>query len=75
METTTHNAQIKIPAHVAIIMDGNGRWAKARGLNRNAGHQKGVRLLSADKLAELTEERLVFSIPVQIVKDVAQMPV
>lgn len=30
------------PAHVAIIMDGNGRWAKARGLPRVAGHQRGV---------------------------------
>lgn len=31
-----------IPAHIAIIMDGNGRWAKARGLNRSMGHQQGV---------------------------------
>jgi len=30
------------PAHIAIIMDGNGRWAKARGLPRTAGHKKGV---------------------------------
>jgi undecaprenyl diphosphate synthase len=29
------------PAHVAIIMDGNGRWAKARGLPRVAGHRRG----------------------------------
>ena len=28
--------------HIAIIMDGNGRWAKARGLPRKAGHQQGV---------------------------------
>lgn len=32
----------RIPRHVAIIMDGNGRWAKQRGLPRNAGHQQGV---------------------------------
>ena len=32
----------RVPAHVAIIMDGNGRWAKARGLNRSLGHQEGV---------------------------------
>jgi undecaprenyl diphosphate synthase len=32
----------KIPAHVAIIMDGNGRWAKARGLPRLAGHRAGT---------------------------------
>jgi undecaprenyl diphosphate synthase len=31
-----------IPHHVAIIMDGNGRWAKARGLPRNAGHEAGT---------------------------------
>lgn len=30
------------PLHVAIIMDGNGRWAKARGLPRVAGHKKGA---------------------------------
>ncbi|WP_378950933.1 isoprenyl transferase [Mesorhizobium sp. ANAO-SY3R2] len=33
------------PAHVAIIMDGNGRWAKARGLPRVAGHKAGVEAL------------------------------
>ena len=32
----------KIPAHIAIIMDGNGRWAKRRGLPRFAGHKAGV---------------------------------
>lgn len=32
----------KTPRHVAIIMDGNGRWAKSRGLPRTAGHQKGI---------------------------------
>ena len=31
-----------LPAHVALIMDGNGRWAKARGLPRTAGHQAGA---------------------------------
>nr|WP_282580121.1 isoprenyl transferase [Natroniella sulfidigena] len=41
-------AEIKqgpIPEHVAIIMDGNGRWAKQRGLPRTAGHQSGVESL------------------------------
>ena len=33
---------MKIPEHIAIIMDGNGRWAKEKGLPRNAGHQAGV---------------------------------
>src|SRR6476620_2768212 len=32
-----------IPRHVAIIMDGNGRWAKAQGLPRIKGHEKGAR--------------------------------
>jgi len=32
----------RIPAHIAIIMDGNGRWAKRRGLPRVAGHKVGV---------------------------------
>lgn len=32
----------KLPSHVAIIMDGNGRWAKARGLERSEGHVEGV---------------------------------
>jgi undecaprenyl diphosphate synthase len=31
-----------LPTHVAIIMDGNGRWAKARGLPRTAGHRRGA---------------------------------
>ncbi len=33
----------QIPRHVAIIMDGNGRWAKARGMNRPQGHLEGVK--------------------------------
>lgn len=33
----------RIPVHVAIIMDGNGRWARARGLDRSFGHFEGVR--------------------------------
>jgi undecaprenyl diphosphate synthase len=34
---------MKIPYHVAIIMDGNGRWAKNRGLPRMAGHRAGIK--------------------------------
>lgn len=37
----TDNSQ-ELPTHIAVIMDGNGRWAKNRGLPRIAGHQKGV---------------------------------
>lgn len=35
----------RIPEHVAIIMDGNGRWATARGLERTEGHAKGVEVV------------------------------
>ena len=35
----------KVPRHVAIIMDGNGRWAKAKGLPRNMGHAQGARVV------------------------------
>jgi undecaprenyl diphosphate synthase len=34
---------LTIPRHIAVIMDGNGRWAKARGLRRVDGHREGVR--------------------------------
>ncbi len=37
--------QSPVPCHVAIIMDGNGRWAKARGLPRAVGHERGVEAL------------------------------
>ena len=39
-----------VPNHVAIIMDGNGRWAQKRGLKRTKGHQKG-----ADTLKKISE--------------------
>src|SRR5277367_592276 len=35
-------ADRSLPTHIAIIMDGNGRWAKSRGLPRTAGHKKGA---------------------------------
>ena len=35
----------KVPEHVAIIMDGNGRWATKKGLPRSFGHNKGVSVL------------------------------
>jgi undecaprenyl diphosphate synthase len=37
----------KLPVHVAVIMDGNGRWAKRRGLPRLAGHRAGMRSVKA----------------------------
>lgn len=41
----------RIPEHIAIIMDGNGRWAKAKGMPRTAGHQQGV-----ETVKKITEE-------------------
>ncbi|MBR5467286.1 MAG: isoprenyl transferase [Bacteroidaceae bacterium] len=41
----------KIPEHIAIIMDGNGRWAQAKGLPRTAGHIEGV-----ETVKKVTEE-------------------
>lgn len=35
----------RVPRHVGIIMDGNGRWAKRRGLPRSAGHRAGIKVL------------------------------
>ncbi len=52
--TTNHDNNIttdRIPRHVAIIMDGNGRWAKARGLDRSEGHVEGV-----NTVRRITEE-------------------
>lgn len=40
-------ASRKIPKHIAIIMDGNGRWAKERGLARREGHRKGAESVRA----------------------------
>ncbi len=42
MEIIEHIDRNKLPQHVAIIMDGNGRWAKKQGLFRAAGHKKGT---------------------------------
>ena len=36
---------MEIPTHVAIIMDGNGRWAQERGLKRSEGHKAGGKTL------------------------------
>lgn len=41
------NKNIKIPNHVAIILDGNGRWAKERGKKRTEGHKEGFKKLKS----------------------------
>ncbi|WP_240503482.1 isoprenyl transferase [Natranaerobius trueperi] len=44
----------KVPKHIAIIMDGNGRWAKAKGLPRVAGHRQGVEAIK--RVSEICQE-------------------
>ncbi|MFN5367831.1 MAG: polyprenyl diphosphate synthase, partial [Roseiflexaceae bacterium] len=41
-DATTPSQTSGVPRHIAVIMDGNGRWAKQRGLSRHAGHRAGV---------------------------------
>jgi undecaprenyl diphosphate synthase len=38
----TELSQLHVPRHIALIMDGNGRWAQARGLPRTEGHRRGI---------------------------------
>ena len=38
-----NTAERPLPRHIAIVMDGNGRWAKKRGLPRSAGHVSGAK--------------------------------
>ncbi len=47
----------KAPNHIAIIMDGNGRWAQKRGLKRTKGHQKGAEVLK--KISEYVYDKKV----------------
>jgi undecaprenyl diphosphate synthase len=48
-------ATVNTPTHVAVIMDGNGRWARARGKPRHAGHRAGVKSVRAT--VEVAAER------------------
>ena len=43
-----------VPAHIAIIMDGNGRWATKRGLPRTAGHRAGIQ--AVQRVVEASHE-------------------
>jgi undecaprenyl diphosphate synthase len=43
--TPSARPDLRIPAHLAVIMDGNGRWAQARGKMRTEGHVEGVKAL------------------------------
>jgi len=51
VSTSERPAADRVPAHVAIIMDGNGRWAESRGLPRLEGHRRG-----ADRVREIVEK-------------------
>lgn len=52
-------ASLEIPTHVAIIMDGNGRWARRRGLPRQAGHRAG-----AENLRRIIRAAVEFNIKI-----------
>lgn len=52
-------SELVVPQHVAIIMDGNGRWAKQRGLPRQAGHRAG-----AENLRRVINAAVEFGIPI-----------
>ena len=43
--------ELKVPRHLAVILDGNGRWAKAKGLPRNMGHVEGAK--TVEKMCEI----------------------
>ena len=50
----SHIDKQRVPEHVAIIMDGNGRWAQARGFERSAGHVEGVNTVR--RITEIASE-------------------
>ena len=55
--TTDYRSQLdlsRIPGHVAIIMDGNGRWARSQGMDRSAGHVEGVNTVR--RITEIASE-------------------
>ena len=45
MDTFNESLGLKIPGHVAVILDGNGRWAKKRHLPRTMGHVQGSKVV------------------------------
>ena len=60
MDLKAEIAKNCVPKHVAVIMDGNGRWAKAQGLKRVMGHRKGVEAVrqTVEAAAEIGIEAL-----------------
>ena len=45
MKREINGELLNVPEHVAVIMDGNGRWAKRKGMPRNYGHVRGAQNL------------------------------
>ena len=58
MKKIIDGEELEIPTHVAIIMDGNGRWAKKRLLPRNMGHRQGAVYVGNGKVVEALNENL-----------------
>lgn len=46
MHSSNNHGEVKVPRHLAIIMDGNGRWAKKRGMIRLMGHRRGAQAVT-----------------------------
>ena len=63
-----------LPRHVAIIMDGNGRWAKARGLDRSEGHVEGVNTVR--RITEMASELDLIknNVRLRMIGDSSRMP-
>ena len=55
IKESVDTSQPAVPVHIAVIMDGNGRWAKARTLPRHAGHRSGVKAVR--KIVEIAAKR------------------
>jgi undecaprenyl diphosphate synthase len=60
-QTDSTGTPPQLPRHIAIIMDGNGRWARQRGLPRYAGHPAGVE--SVRKVVEHCVQRMISQRP------------
>ncbi len=55
VEVPGNNEKIGLPEHIAVIMDGNGRWAESKGLGRRQGHTEGAKAL--ERLVECASKK------------------
>ena len=62
----------RIPEHIAIIMDGNGRWATKKGLPRSFGHNKGVSVLK--EIIKVSKSCLLYTSPSPRDRQKSRMP-